>query len=99
MPDWMPNSRAAYEAVATTARCVGSPAPPTTTGRPRSSGCRASSTAAMNWSRSTCRIHTASRYGLFGQIAEFLDIGDGSVLVNRLRSAGASAQELDQVQR
>ena len=32
MPERMPNSRAAYDAVATTARSVGSPLPPTTTG-------------------------------------------------------------------
>ena len=38
----------------TTPRFVGSPSPPTTTGRPRSSGRRSTSTAAMNWSRSTC---------------------------------------------
>src|SRR5262245_5376005 len=54
MPEWMPKRRASYDAVATTARCVGSPAPPTTTGLPRSSGCRATSTAARNSSRSTC---------------------------------------------
>ena len=41
-------------------RWVGSPAPPTTTGSPSSSGCRSSSTAAMNWSMSTCNTHTAS---------------------------------------
>ena len=35
-------------------RSVGSPRPPTTTGRPASSGRRSTSTAAMNWSRSTC---------------------------------------------
>ena len=38
----------------TTPRLAGSPSPPTTTGRPRNSGCRSTSTAAMNWSRSTC---------------------------------------------
>jgi hypothetical protein len=35
---------------------VAAPSPPTTTGRPRSSGRRSTSTAAMNWSRSTCKI-------------------------------------------
>ena len=38
-------------------RSVGSPRPPTTTGRPASSGRRSTSTAAMNWSRSTCSTH------------------------------------------
>ncbi len=44
--------------MATTCRgWVGSPLPPTTTGRPRSSGWRRTSTAARNSSRSTCRNH------------------------------------------
>ena len=34
-------------------------APPTTTGSPASSGRRSTSTAAMNWSRSTCSTHAA----------------------------------------
>ena len=43
----------------------GSPSPPTTTGRPASSGRRRISTAARNWSRSTCRIQSVtSREGL-----------------------------------
>src|SRR6478609_2409565 len=54
MPDPTPNSRASYDAVDTTARSVGSPRPPTMTGRPASSGRRRISTAAMNWSMSTC---------------------------------------------
>ena len=60
MPECTPNSRAGYDAVETTARSVGSPRPPTTTGRPSSSGCRSSSTAAMNWSRSTCRTQVTT---------------------------------------
>src|SRR5690349_18327629 len=54
MPERMPNSLASYEAVDTTPRSVGSPRPPTTTGLPASSGCRNTSTAARNSSRSTC---------------------------------------------
>ena len=57
MPEPTPNSRAAYDAVDTTPRSVGSPRPPTTTGSPASSGWRRISTAAMNWSRSTCSTH------------------------------------------
>src|SRR5215472_6367832 len=53
-PECTPKTRASYEAVATTPRLAGSPSPPTTTGSPRSSGRRSTSTAAMNWSRSTC---------------------------------------------
>src|SRR5262249_8970085 len=53
IPDWTPNARASYEAVLTTPRLLGSPSPPTTTDRPRNSGCRNTSTAARNWSRST----------------------------------------------
>ena len=37
---------------------VGSPLPPTMTGRPTSSGWRRSSTEARNWSRSTCRTQS-----------------------------------------
>src|SRR5882757_7741306 len=56
MPACTPNSRASYEAQVTTLRgSVGSPLPPTMTGRPASSGWRRSSTDARNWSRSTCR--------------------------------------------
>ena len=55
IPECTPNSRASREAVATTVRAlVGSPEPPTTTGLPRSSGRRSTSTDAKNWSRSTC---------------------------------------------
>ena len=54
IPEPTPNARASYDAVDTTPRSVGSPRPPTTTGRPASSGRRSTSTAAMNWSRSTC---------------------------------------------
>ena len=39
-------------------RRVGSPSPPTTSGRPTSSGCRRNSTDAWNWSRSTCNTHS-----------------------------------------
>src|SRR4051812_48274698 len=60
MPDRTPNARASYDAVATTCRGRrGSPSPATTTGRPESSGRRSPSTAARNWSRSTCRIQSA----------------------------------------
>ena len=56
MPERTPNARASYDAVATTWRGrVGSPSPPTITGRPTSSGWRSTSTAARNWSRSTWR--------------------------------------------
>ncbi len=58
IPDPTPNARASYDAVDTTPRSVGSPRPPTTTGRPASSGRRSTSTAAMNWSRSTCSTHS-----------------------------------------
>src|SRR4051794_32513777 len=55
MPECTPKARASYEAVATTCRGRrGSPFPPTTTGSPASSGRRSTSTAARNWSRSTC---------------------------------------------
>src|SRR6185503_6878414 len=54
IPEPTPNARASYDAVDTTPRSVGSPRPPTTTGSPASSGRRSTSTAAMNWSRSTC---------------------------------------------
>ena len=57
IPEPTPNSRASYDAVETTARSVGSPRPPTITGLPASSGRRSTSTAAMNWSRSTCSTH------------------------------------------
>ena len=40
-------------------RSVGSPRPPTTTGRPASSGRRSTSTAARNWSMSTCSTQRA----------------------------------------
>ena len=61
VPERTPNARASYDAVATTWRgLVGSPSPPTMTGRPASSGRRSTSTAARNWSRSTCRIHPRS---------------------------------------
>src|SRR5262245_56547554 len=60
MPEGTPKRRAPDAAVAPTARCVGSPAPPTTTGLPRSSGCRATSTAARNSSRSTWRTQRDS---------------------------------------
>ena len=57
-PDRTPNARASYDAVATTWRGrLGLPSPPTTTGRPASSGRRRTSTAARNWSRSTCSTH------------------------------------------
>ncbi len=57
MPACTPTSRASYEAQVTTLRgSVGSPEPPTITGRPASSGWRRNSTEARNWSRSTCRI-------------------------------------------
>jgi hypothetical protein len=59
IPECTPNSRASYDAVATTDRVAGSPVPPTTTGLPRSSGRRSTSTAAMNWSRSTWSIQAA----------------------------------------
>src|SRR6185295_5890655 len=56
MPERTPNARASYDAVATTCRGrLGFPSPPTTTGRPASSGRRRTSTAARNWSRSTWR--------------------------------------------
>src|SRR5262245_31919758 len=56
IPDRTPNALASYDAVATTWRGRrGLPSPPTTTGRPASSGRRRISTAARNWSRSTCR--------------------------------------------
>src|SRR3954470_20322739 len=55
MPEPTPYSRASYDAVDTTPRLVGSPSPPTITGLPASSGRRSTSTAAMNWSRSTWR--------------------------------------------
>src|SRR5512138_3656746 len=59
IPERTPNSRASREAVATTARAwVGSPEPPTITGRPRNSGRRSTSTEAKNWSRSTCNNQT-----------------------------------------
>ena len=61
IPEPTPNSRAAYDAVDTTPRSVGSPRPPTTTGSPSSSGWRSISTAAMNWSRSTCSTHCCRR--------------------------------------
>ena len=48
------SSRASYDAVETTAALGRVAAPPTTTGSPASSGRRSTSTAAMNWSRSTC---------------------------------------------
>ena len=49
IPDRTPNARASYDAVATTCRArAGSPSPPTTTGRPASSGRRRTSTAARN---------------------------------------------------
>ena len=49
IPDRTPNARASYEAVATTCRGrFGFPSPPTTTGRPASSGRRRISTAARN---------------------------------------------------
>lgn len=57
IPDPTPYSRASYDAVETTARSVGSPRPPTMTGLPASSGRRNTSTAAMNWSRSTRSTH------------------------------------------
>ena len=41
-----PKGRASYEAAETTPRSPGAPAPPTTTGRPRSSGRRSCSTEA-----------------------------------------------------
>src|SRR6476619_5338233 len=59
MPERTPWARASYDAVATTWRGRdGFPSPPTTTGRPASSGRRRTSTAARNWSRSTCRTHS-----------------------------------------
>src|SRR5690606_21971430 len=49
----------------TTARSVGSPRPPTMTGRPASSGRRSTSTAARNWSMSTWSTQArASTVGL-----------------------------------
>ena len=60
IPDRTPNARASYDAVATTCRGrLGLPSPPTTTGRPASSGRRRTSTAARNWSRSTCSTQSA----------------------------------------
>src|SRR6478609_2991877 len=59
IPEPTPYSRASYDAVDTTARSVGSPRPPTIIGLPASSGCRSTSTAAMNWSRSTWSTHRA----------------------------------------
>ena len=41
---------------------VGSPSPPTITGRPAALGRRSTSTAAMNWSRSTCRTQCSIGY-------------------------------------
>src|SRR3954447_9345655 len=55
MPEPTPYWRASYEGVDTTPRLLGSPSPPTITGLPASSGRRSTSTAAMNWSRSTWR--------------------------------------------
>lgn len=60
MPEPTPKARASYDAVETTARSVGSPRPPTITGSPASSGRRSTSTAAMNWSRSTCSTQAAT---------------------------------------
>src|SRR2546429_183403 len=58
MPACTPNLRAGYDAHVTTLRgSSGSPLPPTMIGRPASSGLRRTSTAAWNWSRSTCRTH------------------------------------------
>ena len=62
MPACTPNSRAGYDAHVTTLRgSMGSPLPPTMIGKPASSGLRRTSTAAWNWSRSTCSIHRESR--------------------------------------
>jgi len=53
---------ASYDAVATTCRGRrGLPSPPTITDRPVSSGRRRISTAARNWSRSTCKTHSPMR--------------------------------------
>ncbi len=54
--EWTPYRRASYDAAATTPR---GPVPPTTTGLPRSSGRRRSSTDTKNASMSTCRITRA----------------------------------------
>ncbi len=59
IPERTPYSRASYDAVETTARSVASPRPPTITGSPASSGRRRISTAAMNWSMSTCSTQVA----------------------------------------
>ena len=67
MPERTPNARASYDAVATTCRGrLGSPSPPTTTGRPASSGRRRTSTAARNWSRSTCRTQSPIGHAISG---------------------------------
>src|SRR4051794_36345816 len=58
MPACTPSLRAGYDAHVTTLRgSFGSPLPPTMIGRPASSRLRRTSTAAWNWSRSTCRTH------------------------------------------
>ena len=58
IPDRTPHALASREAVATTWRGrLGFPSPPTTTGRPRRSGRRRTSTAARNVSMSTCNSH------------------------------------------
>ena len=64
MAERTPNTRASYDAVATTPRW---PTPPTTTGFPRSDGLSRCSTAAKNASRSRCRIDGSARTGSFSQ--------------------------------
>src|SRR4051794_1579824 len=58
--EWTPKRRASYEAAITTPRSLGSVPVATTTGRPRRSGRRRSSTDTKNASMSTCAIQRST---------------------------------------
>ena len=95
MPEPTPYSRASYDAVETTPRSVGSPRPPTTTGSPASSGRRSTSTAAMNWSRSTCRTHLCSATSGLTSSGAGPHRGGGSASVDSIWSMPGEQQQVD----
>ena len=83
--EWTPHRRASYEAADTTPR---PPVPPTTTGRPRSSGRRSSSTETKNASMSTCRIERTTVANASGTRA-YDDPVDSPDALSALPSRGA----------
>src|SRR6266542_1622012 len=79
--EWTPNSRASYDAAITTPRAFGSVPVATTTGFPRRSGRRKSSTPTKKASMSTCAIQLSTS----GTLASALVAAGGS---GSLRACG-----------